>query len=115
MNTKCVSIDCIWNDVLKKGLCIGVSSDTRSYKKDVIRMCWVTEKPTMNKECRVKMQAQMTPKEAVGTGVALIRASIIGESLLKSEFLNNIPDMEGGRDAEIKNKKTEKTKTEKKE
>lgn len=80
----CISIECIYNDKEKKGLCIGVSSETRSYEKDVIRLCWVGDKPTPNKECDVGTQAQMTPAEAVGVGVALIRSSIVGENLLRN-------------------------------
>lgn len=80
----CVSIECIYNDRMMKGLCIGVCGDTRSFSKDVIRMCWVKHKPMMGKKCDVQMQAQMTPREAVGVGVGLIRASIIGEHLLNS-------------------------------
>jgi hypothetical protein len=80
---ECVSIECIFNDKLRKGLCVGVSQNTRTYSKDVIHMCWVTEKPSLNQKCTAEMNAQMTPKEAVGVGVGLIRASIIGESLLR--------------------------------
>lgn len=80
----CISIECIYNDKLMKGLCIGVCGDTRTYSKDVIRMCWVKQKPTTGRKCDVQMQAQMTPREAVGVGVALIRSSIIGEHLLNS-------------------------------
>lgn len=81
----CISIECIYNDKLRRGLCIGVSNNTRSYSKDVVRMCWITEKPVPNKECKTKMQTQMTPAEAVGTGVGLIRSSIVGETLLKNQ------------------------------
>lgn len=81
----CVSIECIFNDALKKGLCIGVCTATRSFSGDVVRLCWVCKKPEMGKECDVSYQAQMTPAEAVGVGVGLIRSSIIGETLLKSQ------------------------------
>lgn len=80
---ECVSIECIYNDKLHKGLCIGVSQNTKSYGKDVIRQCWVSQKPTPNMQCITEMQVQMTPMEAVGVGVALIRSSIIGETMLK--------------------------------
>lgn len=83
MTGECVSIDCIFNEKMKKGLCIGVSPKTLSYDKDVIRLCWITQRPTPHARCLVKMQAQMTPIEAIGVGVGLIRASIIGESYLK--------------------------------
>lgn len=79
----CVSIECVYNDKLHKGLCVGVSQNTNSYGKDVIRQCWVKQKPTPNMRCITEMQVQMTPMEAVGIGVALIRSSIVGESLLK--------------------------------
>lgn len=79
----CVSIECIYNDKLRKGLCIGVSQNTHSYGKDVIRQCWVKQRPTPNMRCVTEMQVQMTPMEAVGVGVALIRSSIIGETMLK--------------------------------
>ena len=83
MKPECVSIECIYNDKEHKGLCIGVSQHANSYPKDVIRMCWVRQKPTPNMRCVTETQAQMTPKEAVGVGVGLIRASIIGETLLR--------------------------------
>lgn len=83
MKPECISIECIYNDKLHKGLCIGVSQHTNSYSKDVIRMCWVNQKPTPDMRCLAKMQAQMTPKEAVGVGVGLIRSSIVGENLLR--------------------------------
>lgn len=88
MNTKsnCIPIDCIYNDLLHKGLCIGVCRDTKSYPKDVVRMCWVSRKPAPNMPCATHTQVQMTPRESVGVGVALIRASIIGESMLKGGF-----------------------------
>lgn len=81
--TDCISIECIFNDKLHKGVCIGISNNTRSYAKDVVRLCWVTENPSANRECNAKMQTQMTPAEAVGVGVGLIRSSIVGETLLK--------------------------------
>ena len=102
---KCVSIACVYNQTLEKGLCIGVSDDTRSYNKDVIRMCWVSEPPEQNKECKVTMQAQMTPPEAANVGVALIRSSIVGESLLRKGFLLRIPDMEVEGNEKEKDKK----------
>lgn len=83
--TECISIECIYNDKLHRGLCIGISNNTRSYSKDVVRLCWITEKPTGIKECRTKIQTQMTPAEAVGVGVGLIRSSIVGETLLKNQ------------------------------
>lgn len=79
----CISIDIIYNDQLKKGLCVGVCGNPRTYKKDVVRMCWVGRKPSPNAKCDVNTDAQMTPAEAVGVGVALIRSSIVGETLLK--------------------------------
>jgi hypothetical protein len=79
----CQGIDCIFNEKQKKGLCIGVSTDTKSYVKDVIRLCWVEEKPALKKRCKVKMQAQMTFQEAIGVGVGLIRSSIVGETLVR--------------------------------
>lgn len=81
----CVPIECIFNEKLRKGLCVGVSHDTRSYSKDVIRLCWVRKKSIQGVDCAVNMQAQMTPAEAVGIGVALIRSSIVGESMLKTQ------------------------------
>lgn len=89
---ECLSIDCIFNEKLRKGICIGVSDHTRSYSKDVIRMCLVEKKPSLQAKCETKTQAQMTPAEAVGIGVALIRASIIGESLLKTKEMGDKKD-----------------------
>lgn len=82
---RCVPIECVFNDKLRKGLCVGVCEDTRSFNKDVVRMCWVRKKPTQGANCAVNMEAQMTPAEAVGVGVALIRSSIVGESILKKK------------------------------
>ena len=80
----CVAIDCVFNEKMKKGLCIGVAqARPTSYEKDVIHLCWVNSKPQPNVKCSVHTQAAMTPAEAVGVGVGLIRASIIGESLLR--------------------------------
>lgn len=79
-----MGFECIYNDKLKKGLCIGISDNTRTYHKDVVRMCWVTEKPEPSKKCRYSLQVQMTPAEAVGVGVALIGARVIGEAMLKN-------------------------------
>lgn len=79
----CVTIECVYNDKLRKGMCIGVSQNTRSYHRDVIRMCWIKDKPVEGKPCHYTMQSQMTPLEAVKIGVALIRSSIIGDSLLR--------------------------------
>lgn len=95
---ECVSIECIYNDKLHKGLCIGVSQNTNSYGKDVIRQCWVKQKPTPNMRCITEMQVQMTPMEAIGVGVALIRSSIIGETMLKR--LETIKMQEAKKDAE---------------
>ena len=81
---ECVPIECIYNDRLKRGLCVGVSNNTRSYSRDVIRMCWVNQKPNPRKlPCHTNTQAQMTPNEAIAVGVALIQGSIIGQTLLK--------------------------------
>lgn len=88
---ECVSMECIWNDKLRKGFCVGVSQQTNSYGRDVVRMCWVKQKPTPNMRCIVEMQVQMTPKESVGIGVALIRSSAIGEMLL-SNMAKNMPE-----------------------
>jgi hypothetical protein len=66
-----------------KGLCIGVVASARPYVQDVVRLCWITEKPSQKKKCAIKFQALINPKEAVGVGVNLIRASIIGDSLIR--------------------------------
>lgn len=91
---ECASVECIYNDKLHKGICIGVSKNTNSYGRDVVRQCWVKQKPTPNISCVTEMQVQMTPRESVGIGVALIRASAIGEMLLskidKELLLNKI-------------------------
>lgn len=79
----CVSIDCIFDIKLRRGLCVGVSKTAKPDGKDVIRLCWVTQKPSPNIKCTTKMQAQMIPSEAIRVGVALIRSSILGESLLR--------------------------------
>lgn len=84
-NADCVAIHCIWNDKLKKGLCIGFSKNTRSYSKDVCRLCYLEgSKPVPNKPCPPrKIGAQMTPQEALETGAALIQCSGYGEYLLQ--------------------------------
>lgn len=86
---ECIPVQCLYNDKLGKGVCIGVSKHTRSYEKDVIRMCWVKNRPTINLKCVTDMQVQMTPKEAELFGVALIQAAIVGKDLLRNiEKLN---------------------------
>lgn len=82
---ECVSIGCVFNEQRKNGLCIGVSAISRIHPKDVIRLCWVTKKPSLQKKCEYEMQASMTPEEAEAVGVDLIQSALAGESVLRAE------------------------------
>lgn len=81
-NPECAHINYIWNDKLRKGFCVGVSQNTRSYSRDVVRLCWVKHKPTPNMRCITEMQVQLTPEEAGAISLALGGAHLVGTGML---------------------------------
>jgi hypothetical protein len=87
---KC-GIFAITNAETGKGLCVGVAEAPKeSYDKDVIRVCLLNKRPDPSKPCEGKLLFVFTPEESVQIGLALIKASVLGQQFLEKRETNDL-------------------------